>query len=79
MLGGICISVRCCGESEAEDVREEGPLSMGSGDPGKKETDPQSSELYYARIKSLGSCLLLLSDPANLHTKRIHIKQQEQH
>ena len=33
------------------------------------------SELYYARIKILGSCLFLQSIPANLHANRLHIKQ----
>ena len=33
----------------------------------------QNSELYYTRIKILG--LFLQSVPANLHAKRIHIKQ----
>ena len=40
------------------------------------ETDrTQNSELYYTRIKILGSCLFLQSVPANLHASRLHIKQ----
>ena len=35
----------------------------------------QNSELYYTRIKILGSCLFLQSVPANLHASRLHIKQ----
>ena len=35
----------------------------------------QNSELYYSRIKILGSCLFLQSVPANLHANRLHIKQ----
>ena len=35
----------------------------------------QNSELYYTRIKILGSCLFLQSVPANLHARRLHIKQ----
>ena len=33
----------------------------------------QNSELYYTRIKILGSCLFLQSVPANLHASRLHI------
>ena len=32
----------------------------------------QNSELYYTRIKILGSCLFLQSVPANLHARRLH-------
>ena len=35
----------------------------------------QNSELYYSRIKILGSCLFLQSVPANLHASRLHIKK----
>ena len=35
----------------------------------------QNSELYYTRIKNLGSCVFLQSVPANLHASRLHIKQ----
>ena len=34
----------------------------------------QNSELYYTRIKILGSCLILQSVPANLNASRLHIK-----
>ena len=34
-----------------------------------------NSELYYTRIKILGSCLFLQSVPANLQANRLHIKQ----
>ena len=42
----------------------------------QRQTDRQNSELYYTRIKILGSCLFLQSVPANLHANRLHIKQQ---
>ena len=54
-------------EDEREGVRER-----------KGETEgvrTQNSELYYTRIKILGSCLFLQSVPANLHASRLHIKQ----
>ena len=35
----------------------------------------QNSELYYTRIKILGSCLFLQSVPDNLHANRLHVKQ----
>ena len=41
----------------------------------RERENPQNSELYYTRIKSLGSCLFLQSVPANLHVSRLHIKQ----
>ena len=42
---------------------------------GEGEITRQNSELYYTRIKILGSCLFLQSAPANLHAKRLHMKQ----
>ena len=41
----------------------------------RKRKGTQNSELYYTRIKILGSCLFLQSVPANLHASRLHIKQ----
>ena len=35
----------------------------------------QNSELYYTRVKILGSCLFLQFVPANLHANRLHIKR----
>ena len=35
----------------------------------------ENSELYYSRMKILGSCLFLQSVPANLHASKLHIKQ----
>ena len=39
-----------------------------------RERKTENSELYYTRIKILGSCLFLQSVPANLHANRLHIK-----
>ena len=41
----------------------------------EKREKTQNSELYYSRIKILGSCLFLQSVLANLHAGRLHIKQ----
>ena len=41
----------------------------------ERERERENSELYYSRIKILGSCLFLQSVPANLHANRLHIKQ----
>ena len=41
----------------------------------ERERERENSELYYTRIKILGSCLFLQSVPANLHASRLHIKQ----
>ena len=45
------------------------------GGGGEREITRQNSELYYTRIKILGSWLFLQSAPANLHANRLHIKQ----
>ena len=42
---------------------------------GQMEKSHENSELYYTRIKILGSCLFLQSVPANIHASRLHIKQ----
>ena len=36
----------------------------------ERERERENSELYYTRIKIIGSCLFLQSLPANLHTER---------
>ena len=36
----------------------------------KRERERENSELYYTRIKILGSCLFVQSVPANLHATR---------
>ena len=41
----------------------------------ERDRERENSELYYSRIKILGSCLFLQSVPANLHAKKLHIKQ----
>ena len=54
---------------------------VGGGGGGREtemregEERTQNSELYYSRIKILGSCLFLQSVPANIHASRLHIKQ----
>ena len=52
-------------------VRENG---AGETDRQTETERGQNSELYYTRIKVLGSCLFLQSVPAKLHANRIHIK-----
>ena len=42
------------------------------------EREGENSELYYTRIKILGSCLFLQSIPANLHANRLHIDRQRE-
>ena len=45
-----------------------------------RETETQrrneNSDIYYTRIKILGSCMFLQAASANLHANRLHIKQQ---
>ena len=53
----------CDGERETETEIER-----------QRERERESSELYYTRIKILGSCLFLQSVPANLHASRLHMK-----
>ena len=62
-------------ESEREGVRERERGKEREG--GREEesereggSEGENSELYYIRIKILGSCLFLQSVPANLHAKR---------
>ena len=55
-------------ERERERERERGGR--------ERERERENSELYYTRIKILGSCLFLQSVPlANLRANRLHIKQ----
>ena len=56
--------------------REGGREGEGDRDRDRdRETERENSELYYSRIKIVGSCLFLQSVPANLHASRLHIKQ----
>ena len=40
-----------------------------------RERERENSELYYSRIKILGSCLFLQSVHVDLYASRLHIKQ----
>ena len=43
----------------------------------ERERERENSELYYTRIKIIGSCLFLQSLPANLHTERGRERERE--
>ena len=47
------------------------------GDLRERERERESSELYYTRIKILGSCLFLQSVPASLHANREGGRERE--
>ena len=60
-------------EREGGRKRERGKVREGGREEESERkggSEGENSELYYTRIKILGSCLFLQSVPANLHAKR---------